>query len=333
MADPKQFYPKNIAKSSENNVAQAGLYDTTQALQNIKKGTGKFLGGEVYEQDLGKLGKRQVLVSGTDAQGNIQGWYMPNSQEAKLLGQNQPYLEPATFKPKDLSIPQTTEANIKTAVNYLFGQKPKAELVAQQPLSIPEESNSNQQLFAQTIAGQMQPASKGGTTRDVYDLGNAVAKVAKDAKGLQQNKEELKDVPNTPAPLESGKDYVVTEKAQRDDKALNEFLKPLREFDSEDFEDKNPKLMKLMDEMGLSHFKKHKLLWGDFTAARNWGLDKSGQPTLLDKGTLNADIYAHDEAPQKVQKEYDKIKAQRREVRKPPLNVRTHRREVTNYGK
>lgn len=174
---------------------------------------------------------------------------------------------------------------------------------------------NNQQLFIDFLAGQGNnlPESKGGTTRNVFDLGNAVAKVAKDPKGLQQNEEELEETPNTPKPLTSGKDFVVIEKAQRADKILNRWLKPLREYDSEDYEDKNPNLVQLMKNMGLENFLKYNLLWGDFTAARNWGLDEKGQPTLLDKGTLNADIYAHEEAPKKVRREYDKIEEERKQ--------------------
>lgn len=171
-----------------------------------------------------------------------------------------------------------------------------------------------QQLFAEFLASQGKglPEAKGGTTRNVFDLGDAVAKVAKDPKGLQQNEEELDPNPQTPQALVKGKDFVITEKAQRDDKTLNQWLKPLREYDSEDFEDKNPNLVALMKNMGLESFLKKKLLWGDFTAARNWGLDKEGKPTLLDKGTLNADIYEHEDAPKNVQKEYGKIKKDRR---------------------
>lgn len=188
------------------------------------------------------------------------------------------------------------------------------------------------QLFAQLLAGQEQklPEAKGGTTRNVFDLGDTVAKVAKDAKGIEQNDEELKDTPHTPQALAQGKDFVITEKAQRDDKVINQFLKPLKKFDSADFEDKNPKLVKLMKEMGLGNFLKYELLWGDFTAARNWGIDKNGQPTLLDKGTLNADIYSRDKAPMKVQKEYGTIERERRETRKFYPSVRTHRREVVS---
>lgn len=174
-----------------------------------------------------------------------------------------------------------------------------------------------QQLFAAFLAGQpnQEALSKGGTTRNVYDLGNAVAKVAKDPKGLQQNEAEADDTPHTPKALLRGKDFVVTEKAERDDKLINAWLKPLKEFDSDDFEDKNPKLVKLMRDMGLGNFLKYNLLWGDFTAARNWGLDSSGSPTLLDKGTLNADIYEHDDAPESVQDKYDEIKHERREIK------------------
>lgn len=173
-----------------------------------------------------------------------------------------------------------------------------------------------QKLFVEHLVGQPTPPEvKGGTTRDVYDLGNSVAKVAKDPKGLQQNEQELKNVPMTPQPLAKGKDFVIAEKAQRDDKLINAWLKPLRDYSSSDYEKKDPKLIGLMEAMGLKHFTKYPLLWGDFTARRNWGIDKNGQPTLLDKGTLNTHIYDHDQAPKPVQDQYEKIKEQRQEVK------------------
>ena len=174
------------------------------------------------------------------------------------------------------------------------------------------------QLFAQFLAGlgQEEPEAKGGTTRNVFDLGNAVAKVAKNAKGIEQNEAELDETPHTPQPFLKGKDFVITEKGQRDDKLINAWLKPLKQFHTSDFNNKNPKLVKQMKIMGLGNFLKYPLLWGDFIAARNWGLDKKGQPTLLDKGTLNNHIYDRDEAPKEKQKEYDNIKQSRRIVKK-----------------
>lgn len=163
---------------------------------------------------------------------------------------------------------------------------------------------------------QSQPMSKGGATRDVYDLGNAVAKVAKNAKGLQQNDEELDDTPNTPKALAKGKDFVITEKVMRDDTALGEWLKPLQDYSESDFEEKKPELVEQMKEMGLDNFLKFPLLWNDFISKRNWGLNSEGHPVLLDKGSLNSHIYDHDEAPKKVQGEYDKIKQSRRIVKK-----------------
>ena len=180
-------------------------------------------------------------------------------------------------------------------------------------MSVPD----TKQLFAEFLAGGGKglPEAKGGTTRNVFDLGNVVAKVAKDPKGIQQNEAETDNTEHTPQALLKGKDFVITTKAQRADKLINAWLKPLRDFDSEDFEDKNPKLVKTMKEMGLGNFLKYPLLWGDFTAKRNWGLDEKGQPTLLDKGTLNSHIYDHDEAPEEVQDEYAKIEEGRKQAK------------------
>lgn len=193
---------------------------------------------------------------------------------------------------------------------------------------------NEQQLFAEYLASQgidkgQLPEAHGGTTRNVYDLGGVVAKVAKDPKGIQQNKEEDEDTPNTPKQLTKGKDFVITEKAERSDKEINRWLKPLREYDSKDYEKRNPNLVQLMKNMGIGNFLKYPLLWGDFTAARNWGIDKDGKPTLLDKGTLNDKIYEHDKAPKTVRKEYDKIEQQRRQAKSNVLAARSiQRRKV-----
>ena len=99
----------------------------TEALQKATPGKGKFIPGEVYEQDLGRLGVRQVLIQGKDAQGNILGWYLPDKKSAELLGQSSGFLQEAKFTGKDrfpLRPSTSSEANIKSAINFMFPEKP-----------------------------------------------------------------------------------------------------------------------------------------------------------------------------------------------------------------
>jgi|GEM_PF-6006581 len=103
--------------------AAPAALDETTALKSARQGTGTFQGSEVYEQNLGKMGTRQVLVQGKDAQGNILGWYLPDKQSAQLLGQRGGFLQPAKFNPSELKPSTTPTAQIKTAINFMFPEK------------------------------------------------------------------------------------------------------------------------------------------------------------------------------------------------------------------
>lgn len=132
-----------------------------------------------------------------------------------------------------------------------------------------------------------------GSDRVVYDLGKGkVLKVARTARGLVQNEAEqgLNDYTFEPEQQiqihESGKDYVVAEKAEKADKKVRDFLKPLQKFSPKDFEDKKSELQDEMNRLGLGDYMNYDLAWGDFTMAKNWGL-KDGKPVLVDGGALS----------------------------------------------
>jgi len=131
-ANIKEF-PINVSKTIDYTQPKGvgGLIDEATALKSAKQGTGKFLPGEVYEQELGGLGVKQVLIQGKDAQGNILGWYLPDKKSAQMLGQTEGFLQPAKFKPDPTTDinplrPSTTPTEkIRQAIDFMFGKKPK----------------------------------------------------------------------------------------------------------------------------------------------------------------------------------------------------------------
>lgn len=160
----------------------------------------------------------------------------------------------------------------------------------------------------------------GGTTRDVYDIGNdRVIKIAKNPRGLQQNASigygDLRMlgglVPNI---YEVGTDYIVVEKVPRNDKAVREFLKPLQKYDARDFNIRNRpvELTETMEELGLSDFLNYDLLWNDFKAARNWGQRADGTIVLVDEGALNENVTATSAIPDWARQEWAEVKRDRK---------------------
>ncbi len=160
----------------------------------------------------------------------------------------------------------------------------------------------------------------GGTTRDVYDIGNdRVIKIAKNPRGLQQNASigygDLRMlgglVPNI---YEVGTDYIVVEKVPRNDKAVREFLKPLQKYDARDFNIRNRpvELTETMEELGLTDFLNYDLLWNDFKAARNWGQRADGTIVLVDEGALNKNVTATSAIPDWARQEWSEVKRDRK---------------------
>jgi hypothetical protein len=146
--------------------------------------------------------------------------------------------------------------------------------------------------------------SKGGSDRQVFDLGGDKAlKVAKTARGLQQNEVETDGMLSgsiLPKVYETGRNYHVTEKVNFVDKrkeinALTKFLQ------SQNIRRNNRKDAGLMYSalsdaeekfgiQGLSDLGNYDLLWGDITAARNWGVGQDGRIVLADGGSISEDI-------------------------------------------
>jgi len=134
----------------------------------------------------------------------------------------------------------------------------------------------------------------GGRDRDVYLFGDEkVLKVAKKPEGLMQNECEgdygLEVVPEL---YEKGEDYVVVEKALRDDPRSRILLKPLQSYHQGQIRmhphDLQQDLTKIDEEYGtdMLNILSYDVAWGDFTAPRNWGW-KEDMPKLVDPGTLS----------------------------------------------
>ena len=158
----------------------------------------------------------------------------------------------------------------------------------------------------------------GGTTRDVYDIGNnRVIKIAKNPRGLQQNNSlNYGDVnilgPFVPEIFERGEDYVVVENVPRNDRAVREYLKPLQKFSQTDFDNRGREIQEVMEELGLSDFFNYDVLWNDFKSRRNWGQRENGEFVLVDEGALNKNVTSTSEVPAWAREDWENIKRRRR---------------------
>lgn len=189
------------------------------------------------------------------------------------------------------------QMRIRNNKGEVMGYNPKTETAPEGEIKIPDvgvKAETNQ-TFVERLGKDPFVLARhaGGSVRDVYDLGNYVAKVANSPRGLEQNDSEgdygvqglIPDI------VERGKDYVIVQKAQKDPVAARKFLAPLQGFSVTDFDHKTSALQDTMETMGLTDFLNYDLLWNDFIAPRNWGFI-NGQPVLTDAGALNKNITA-----------------------------------------
>lgn len=131
-----------------------------------------------------------------------------------------------------------------------------------------------------------------GSDRVVFDLGdNKVLKVAKTARGLAQNMYEgsydLVEEGIIPEAFETGLNYIVTEKVEtaKGSKAVNDLMRELKKFTQRDFDNRTSALQDVLVANDLDYVLNYDILYGDFSAARNWGV-KNGKPIHLDGGTF-----------------------------------------------
>lgn len=151
-----------------------------------------------------------------------------------------------------------------------------------------------------------------GSDRDVFDLGGGmVLKVAKTARGLEQNSHEgegnymLSGV--MPQAYEVGANYVVAEKVDRAKAAdkvktydeegsgnetgeatVGQMLAELKKFSQQDMNNSDGKLQDVLNKYGLIDILNYNVLWNDFTAIRNWGY-KDGTAYHIDGGTFGGE--------------------------------------------
>jgi hypothetical protein len=172
---------------------------------------------------------------------------------------------------------------------------------------------------------------RGGGDRAVYWLSpDKVVKVAKTKRGLAQNalafEYYLRENEHWPTVFEIGKDYVIMEYVPRNDIAVNRFLKPLKSIEMyHDFQHKNPEFQEAMRELGLEQFMDYDLAWGDFIAARNWGIKKDGTAVLVDEGAIDSGYLDRGyDADGQYQADWNRILEQRKQVKKQQMSGRKY---------
>lgn len=175
---------------------------------------------------------------------------------------------------------------------------------------------------------------RGGGDRAVYRISeDKVVKVAVKKRGLAQNNYardyHLRNNEHWPTVFETGRDYVIVEYVPRNDIAVNEFLAPLKSSRSawnpdvpdtkllyDDFLDRTPKFQEAMRKLGLEEFMDYDLAWGDFLAARNWGMREDGTAILVDEGAVGSEyIRTNYDADGHYQEEWNKILELRKQTK------------------
>ena len=127
-----------------------------------------------------------------------------------------------------------------------------------------------------------------GRDRRVYALDkNKVLKVAKNPQGIAQNVPEP-DLENLYGlkHYESGKDYVVMERAEPPGQATTNMLRRLRKHGAGGWNTSGENWEAFQKAKVDTNVLNYDLAMGDFLAKRNWG-EKNEQPVLIDAGTLS----------------------------------------------
>lgn len=149
-----------------------------------------------------------------------------------------------------------------------------------------------------------------GSDRVVFDMGNGlVLKVAKTARGLEQNIQEgngyLEQRGIVPEVKERGLNYVVAENVEqakgevlkrkftveddytkeKNEVTLNQMLEEFSNFSQDQFDNRKGGIDDVLAKYGMVWIMSHDLIWGDFIRKQNWGW-KDGKPIHLDGGTF-----------------------------------------------
>ena len=132
-----------------------------------------------------------------------------------------------------------------------------------------------------------------GSSRNVYKWGDKVIKVARNAKGLEQNAMagDYLLIGNgiLPAMHGEGLDYIIADYVPRNDKVMRKKLKPIQHINRINCYDTSSQ--KALESVGLTILLNYDVLWSDILAYRNWGVTEGGDSVLVDEGAINANIY------------------------------------------
>jgi hypothetical protein len=167
------------------------------------------------------------------------------------------------------------------------------------------------------------PVKRGGRDRDVYLLDEGkVLKVAKSPEGLVQNSYEgdsyLELVPEV---YEKGADFVVAERADRNDPKSMKLLKPLKSYTQDDFLKRTSPLQaelnKIDEEYGTDMYNvlNYSPAVGDFTSPRNWGW-KEDMPKIIDPASLSVEAIRVVERTSPIKRDWQQVLSDRRRVRR-----------------
>ena len=156
------------------------------------------------------------------------------------------------------------------------GEKLKKNLKIEKKYKVDNESKYAHERFDLSKADLL---SDSGSDRSAYEMPDGkILKIVKTARGLAQNLGEGLNWKLLPKMYEKGKDYVIVEKVNRDDKRTNEMLRGLQGYRGDDWAKKTPGILRefkrLSKEYPGCEFEEvvnHDLIFGDFKKAKNWG--------------------------------------------------------------
>lgn len=305
------------------------LHDT--AIENINQFSNTKINKNSTPEEIKTAYREAITKAHPDKGGTEQDAAMINNSYELLTGKTEnlnpvaPKKEPATaqditdianqFRPADEPVFKTESSVIRTG-SELGKQYDSEGMLARERFNIPN----------------LEKVSFGGSDRDVYSVGdNAVVKIAKSSRGLDQNVSSAdyyaEDQGLIPKTIEVGKNYLVKEKVSAPDAKTKGMISELKKLNTtylvgkvggyENSEMERNKAYEIMERYGYNsnELQNYTPLWGDMVAIRNWGTTIDGKPILLDEGTLNGDLVLNKQTPENI-REYNQMKAESRRIKK-----------------
>jgi len=155
-----------------------------------------------------------------------------------------------------------------------------------------------------------------GRDRIVYQLDkDKVLKIARNVGGLRQNvpEKELDYILDHVKHYETGKDYVVMEKAGKRGKVTKAFLKKLKEAERTITDEPDEPLRYTLEKEGHSDILNYDFAKGDIAKKSSWGEIK-GKPVLVDAGALTGSSLGEEHRITKVQQKLGRAREQKKEL-------------------